>query len=112
MQAQGLDHPGGLLLQAARHGLKGVGGEKLPRVPERCHLVVALLQVPAGDTLPAGVLFCCGADDGLPVAALKEGDHIVGHLVHHMHGAGADVQHDVVAAQFILMDHVSVSLNS
>lgn len=30
----------------------------------------------------------------------------IGQLVHRMDRAGADIQHDVVAVQFVLMDHI------
>ena len=35
--------------------------------------------------------------------------HVIGQLVHHMHAAAVHVQHNVIVAQFILMNHNSVS---
>ena len=42
---------------------------------------------------------------------LVQGDHIIGDIVHHVHAAGAGIQHDGQAAQFILMNHLSFPLS-
>ena len=102
VQAQGLDDPGALFLEFARHGRKGVRCEELPLVLEGGDLVIAALDLRGGELR---VLFTHGGEDGLPALALVQGDAVVGQLVYRVDGTGADVQHDVVAAQLILMDH-------
>ena len=39
----------------------------------------------------------------------KQPDDVIGHLVYHVYCTGANVQHDVIAAQLILMNHSVVS---
>ena len=41
--------------------------------------------------------------------AFKHGNNIVGDLIHHMDTAGANIQHDVVAALLVLMNHKYIS---
>ena len=46
-----------------------------------------------------------GGDYGSGVVLLKHRDDVVGKLIHGVNGAGANVEHNVVAEQFILMNH-------
>ena len=98
VQAQRLDHAGGLLLEGVRHGAEGVGGKQLTRRLQLTDLVVALSQFLGGDVLAVAVFLPHLIEDGVAVGLFIQTDHIVGDLIHHVHRAGADVQHDVVAA--------------
>ena len=82
MQAQGLDDPGGLLFQLARHGFKGVGGKKLPGLLQFHHLIIAPGQLLSGQV---GIFFRHRREDFLLLVAFKQGNDIVGGLIYHMH---------------------------
>ena len=57
-----------------------------------------------------GKLLRHGFENGFLVMIFKHGDDLVGYFIHHMHRTGADIQNDVVSAQFILMNHRFVLL--
>ena len=107
VQAQRLDHAGGACLQFARHRLEGVLGEQLARRLQLRDLVIALAHLLRRDALGGVVLFGQLTDDGIAALGLEHGNDVIGQLVHRVDRAGADVQHDVIAAQFVLMDHIS-----
>ena len=102
MEAQGLHHPGGFLLELPRHGPEGIGGKQLARVLQAFHLRIAFFQFRFGQ---AGIFRPHGPKHFLPAMGFKHGDDVIGNLVHHVHPTGAYVQHDVIAAQLILMNH-------
>ena len=106
VQAQGLHNASGLLLQLACHGCESIGSKQLAGFLQGHHLIVALRQI---GSITGGILFRHGRQDCLPVVCFKHADDVVGDLVHHMHAAGANVQHDIEAAQFILMNHIDFS---
>ena len=109
VQAERLDHAGGLFLELAGHRLKRVGRKELARIAQGFHLRIA-----GGDLLFVHLALVLAGDLGDHLLArlrLKARDDVVGDLVHHMHGAGAHVQHDVVTAELILMNHLFLSLN-
>ena len=106
VEAQRLDDTRCLGLEMPRHGLEGVGGEELARFLERDDLSVALLDIGGGDILAVAVFFVHGSDDFVLFVGLKHLDDVVGYLVYYVDGTGADVQHHVVAAELVLMDHV------
>ena len=105
VQAQSLHHTGSLFLQLIRHGLVGVGDEELFSFLQRNHLLVAFGDIGFGDIGAVGEFFSHGGKDRFLVVIFKHGDDFVSYLVHGVDGAGANVQHDIVAAQFILMYH-------
>ena len=107
VQAQRLDHAGGARLQLARHRLEGILGEQLASRLQLRDLVIALAHLLRRDALGGVVLFGQLTDDGVAALALEHGDDVIGQLVHRVDRAGADVQHDVIAAQVVLMDHIS-----
>ena len=84
---------------------EGVLGEKLPRILQRQQLIVALLQLRPGHVLPIPVLLRQRIHQRLPLLRLEPGDHVIGHLVHGVDGAGTYIQHHAQVAQLILMYH-------
>ena len=107
VQAQGLDDAGGTGLQLTRHGLEGIRGKQLARCLQLCDLVIALAHLLRRHTLGGTVFLGQLTDDGVAALAFEHGDNVIGQLVHRVDRAGADIQHDVIAAQLILMDHIS-----
>ena len=103
MEAQGLHNAAGLFLQLSCHGAEGIGGEQLPGILQSGYLVIALPDFLCGNL---GVLVLKLGNNFLPAGAFVQGNYIVSHLVHHMDSAGADVQDDIHAPQFILMYHM------
>ena len=105
VQAQGLDHIGTVLEVEGVAGVS-VGGEQLALLRQFVDVVQAVRDVGGGHIVPARVLLGQGRG-GLRAgaAAVDRGDGVVGDVLHGVHAAAEHVQHDVVAAQFILMDH-------
>ena len=72
------------------------------------------MSVPAMGAKVSGALVAVcrrkGGDERVPFLGLKAGDKIIRQLVHRVDRAGADIEHDVIAAHFILMDHPDTSL--
>ena len=102
MKAQGLHHPGGFLFQLSGHGGESVGGKELPRLLQLGHLIIALVQLFPAQLGEPGLHQC---QDLLAGAAFVAADDFIGRIVHHVDGAGADIQHDVVSGQLVLMNH-------
>ena len=111
MEAQGLHHPGGFPLEFPRHGGEGVGGEQLSGGFQLGDLIVAIGQFFRIYVFPAAVLFQHGPNDFFPAFFPILGDHIIGDIIHHVHAAGAGVQHDGQPAQLVLMYHLSFPLS-
>ena len=105
MEAQCLDDSGGTGLQLPGHGGEGVLGEELPGILQGQQLIVALLQLRPGHVLPIPVLLRQRIHQRLPLLRLEPGDHVIGHLVHGVDGAGTHIQHHAQVAQLILMYH-------
>ena len=103
MQAQGLHHAAAVGLKVPGHGLEGIRGKELAVPLQLGHGVQAGLRLVAGNAVP--VLFQNQGDQLLPGFFLIERDDVIGGGVHHMDGAGAGIQDNVVAAQFVLMYH-------
>ena len=106
VQAQCLYHAGGLLLELACHGGKGIGGKELACLLQPHHLLIAVLQLIGGDF---GVSFAHLLQHCFLAVFFKQPDDVVGYFVHYVHRTGTNVQHDVIAAQLILMNHPVVS---
>ena len=107
VQAQRLDDAGGARLQLARHRLEGILGEQLASRLQLRDLVIALAHLLRRDALGGVVLFGQLTDDSVAALVLEHGNDVIGQLVHRVDRTGADIQHDVIAAQFVLMDHIS-----
>ena len=94
VQAQGLHHSGGPGLQLSGHGRKGVRSKELPRVLQGGDVLVARLQFfPVKLRVFPGHL----VDGRFPGRVFVEANQVVSRLIHHMDGAGAHIQNDVVA---------------
>ena len=110
MQAQRLHHIAGTLLERTGHVCEGVGGIELPGLLQRLHVINAVPQILLRHILACAVFsHHCRYDLIRRVIRVKRND-VIGYLIHYMNGAGAGVQHDVVAVQLILMYHSSVLL--
>ena len=110
VQAERLDHAGGFALELAGGRLVGVGGEQPAGVAQGADLVIAFGNVGLADALavlralprvPAGKL----PQQLLPAVLLKHANQVVCQPVHQMDRARADVQHNVVPAKLITMNH-------
>ena len=106
VQAQCLDHACRFGFQITGHRLEGIFGKQLARRLQLGDLVIAFAYLLRRHALGGTVLFCQLTDDHIAAFGLEHGDDIIGQLVHRMDRAGADIQHDVVAVQFVLMDHI------
>ena len=106
VQAQRLDHVAGALLEGAGHRREGIRGEELAARLERRHVADAKADVLLGHVLAIAVFGHHGRDDLVRRRGFKHRDDVVGHVVHGMDGAGAGIQHDVVAVELVLMKHV------
>ena len=110
MQAQRLHHIARTLLERTGHVREGVGGIEFPGLLQRLHVINAVPQILLRHILACAVFFHhCRYDLIRRVIRVKRND-VIGYLIHYMNGAGAGVQHDVVAVQLILMYHSSVLL--
>ena len=106
MQAERLDNARGLFLQFTRHRLKRIRREQLSGVLQCRDIVIAFSKLLRGDLRVAAVFFLHGRDHRIPRVILIHRDHVICKRIDSMHRAGADVQHNVVAAELILMNHV------
>ena len=130
VQAQCFYHAGSPGLQLARHRLVRILREKLTGVLQIHDLIIAGADLLRVAHFGARVLFlhlekhsfreCFDVDHaaGFPVVfrvefllvrvdLFESRDNVVGKVIHDMEGAGANVQHDVIAAKFVLMNHRS-----
>ena len=110
MQTQCLHHIAGALLERAGHVRKGIGRVELPSLLQRLHVGNAVPQILFRHILALAVFFHHRRYDLIRRAVRVKRNDVIGHLIHYMNGAGAGVQHDVVAVQLILMYHSSVLL--
>ena len=105
MQAERLHHVGPVLEIKGVVGV-GVGGKELALLGQLVDVVQAVLDVGGGHLVVACVFLgqrVGGLGPGL--AFVNQGDGVIRHIVHGVHAAAEHVQHNVVAAQFVLMDH-------
>ena len=105
VQAQRLDDVRALLLERAGDRLKGVRREELAVRFELLDLVAAFENVLLGHVLAAAVFLEHRGADLRARARLIHADDVVGDLVHNVHRAGTDVQHNVEPAEFVAMYH-------
>ena len=105
VQAERLDHAGGLFLQMSGHGFKGIRRKELSAVAQGGDLIIALFQILRRNVLAIPVLLRHRLQHGPAVVVFEHRDDVIGHLVHGVNRARTDVQHDVVSAQLILMNH-------
>ena len=105
VHAQRFHHACSALLELPGDGGKGVRRKQHAGILERADLIEAFFQFFAGHFGIAHVLFKHRGDDILAAVIFIQADDVVGDLVHQMHGTGVDVQHDVLAAKFISVNH-------
>ena len=105
VQAKGLDHIGPVLEIKGMVGV-GVGGKQLALGGQLVNVVQAVPDIGGGHVGAAGILFLQRGGGFFPgVPGVDQSDGVIGHIVHRVHAAAEHVQHDVVTAQFVLMDH-------
>ena len=97
MKAQGLYHVAGTLLKCPRKIRKGVRREEPAAVLQALYIGDALPQLRLRHIVPGGIFFQQLLYDRIGTVVLKQGNHVVGHIVHYMNAAGACVQHDIIA---------------
>ena len=107
VEAQGLQHGLGVLEGLLLHVLPQVLGEELPGGLQGVDVLQAGQNLPLVHVRPVAVLGQHPGDDLLPGGGLVQGDDVIGHLVHQVDRAAVHVQDDVVAVEFVLMDHRS-----
>ena len=103
VQAQRLYNASRFGLQRTSHRLESIGRKKLARGLQLGYLVIALGNVLGGFV---GIFFGYGGYNVRPVRRFKRGNHVVRHVIHGVHRAGAYIKHYIVTAKFILMDHI------
>ena len=96
-------------LEKGIHTDAGDGGKELSGFLERLHLGIALADILGRYILPVGIARFKGRENLFPGMRFKHPDDVVGDLVHHVNGTGAHIQHNVVAAELILMNHLRFS---
>ena len=97
MQAHGLEDGLGVLEGLLLHVLPQVLGKELAGVLQGLDVIQTFPQLRLIYVLPLAVLGQHPGDDLLVGGGLKQGDHVVGHLVHQVDRAAVHVQDDVVA---------------
>ena len=105
VEAQGLQDGFGVLEGLLLHVLPQVLGEELAGGFQGVDVLQAGQDLPLVHVRPVAVLGQDLGDDGLPGGGLVQGDDVIGHLVHQVDRAAVHVQDDVVAVEFVLMDH-------
>ena len=110
MQTQCLHHIAGALLECTGHICEGIRRVKLPGLLQRLHVGNAVPQILLRHIFALAVFFHHRRYDLIRRAVRVKRNDVIGHLIHYMNGAGAGVQHDVVAVQLILMYHLLFSL--
>ena len=104
MQAESFDH-GVAVLEVKCHILVDIRAPQLARLFQGGDIIDALAQVFLGDVGPVAIFFHHGRHDLVRGVVCIHGDHIIRHIVHHMYGTAAGIQHDVISIQLILMYH-------
>ena len=105
MQAQCLDDVGAVLEVERMVGV-GVGGKQLPGGGQLLDVVKAIADVGGGDVGAVTVFLLQlggGGFAGQPL--VDQGDGVVGNIVYGVYAAAVHVQNNVVAAEFVLMNH-------
>ena len=105
MQAQRLDDVGAVLKVERMVGV-GVGGKQLPGGGQLLDVVKAIADVGGGDVGAVTVFLLQlggGGFAGQPL--VDQGDGVVGNIVYGVYAAAVHVQNNVVAAEFVLMNH-------
>ena len=104
MQAESFDH-GVAVLKVKRHILVDIRAPQLARLFQGGDIVDALAQVSLCDVGTVAIFFHHGRHDLVRGVVCIHSDHVIRHIVHHMHGTAAGIQHDVISIQLILMYH-------
>ena len=97
VETHGLQNGLGGLECGLLHVLPQVLGEELAAVLQGLDVFQAVPQFLLVHVLHVAVLGQHLGDDLLVVGVFKEGDHVIGHLVHQVDGAAVDVHNDVVS---------------
>ena len=97
MKAQCLHHIAGFGLKIACQGLIGIRSIELLVIYQSLNILHAGFQILPGHILPMAVLCKHLFDNFLFFRIGIEGDHIIGHFIHHVDRAGAGIQHHIVA---------------
>ena len=98
MQAERLDHIGTVFKVKGVVGV-GIGRKQLAGGGQLVNVVQHIVDVVCRDIGAVRVLFGEGCSSLLPAAALvDQGDGVIGDVIHCMHAAAIDIQHNVVTA--------------
>ena len=98
MQAERLDHIGTVFKVKGVVSV-GIGRKQLAGGGQLVNVVQHIVDVGGGHIGAVRVLFGEGCSSLLPAAALvDQGDGVIGDIVHRMHAAAVDIQHNVVTA--------------
>ena len=98
MQAERLDHIGTVFKVKGVVGV-GIGRKQLAGGGQFVNVVQHIVDVGGGHIGAVRVLFGEGCSSLLPAAALvDQGDGVIGDVIHRMHAAAVDIQHNVVTA--------------
>ena len=98
MQAERLDHIGTVFEVKGVVGV-GIGRKQLAGGGQLVNVVQHIVDVGGGHIGAIRVLFGEGCSSLLPAAALvDQGDGVIGDIIHRMHAAAVDIQHNVVTA--------------
>ena len=98
VQAERLDNVGAFFEVKGVVGV-GVGRKQLARGGQLVDVVEHVADVGGGHIGAVRVLFGEGCSSLLPAAALvDQGDGVIGDVIHRMHAAAVDIQHNVVTA--------------
>ena len=98
VQAECLDNVGAVFEVKGVVGV-GVGRKQLARGGQLVDVVEHVADVSGGHIGAVRVLFGEGCSSLLPAAALvDQGDGVIGDVIHRMHAAAVDIQHNVVTA--------------
>ena len=110
VQAQCLNNIGTVFKVKRMVGV-GVGRKQLPCGGQLFNVVKAIADVGGGDVGAVCVfLFQLGGGILAAQPLVDQCDGIVGNIVHSVYAAAVYVQYNVVAAEFILMNHLSAPL--
>ena len=105
MQTKSLHHAGSLLLEFPCHLFKSIGGKELSFLLQFPNLIIA-----GGNFLPVYIFHMAklrhhGVDDFFLAFFFIKADDFISDIIHHMHAAGAGIQHNGQTAQLIPMNH-------
>ena len=109
VQAQRLYNVARALLEGARHLRECIRCKQLFGSYQGLYVLDAVQYVLLFYVFAAGVFFGYGLHYFLRAVVLIHGDYVVCHLIHHVYGAGAGVQHYVVTVELVMMNHYCLS---